>query len=40
VVTVPDGNTTRTFQLGMNVTGNDDRQFALNALHWLSGLLK
>ena len=40
VVTVPDGNATRTFKMGMNVTGNDDRQFALNALHWLSGLLK
>jgi hypothetical protein len=26
-------------KFGMNVPGNDDRQFALNALHWLSGLL-
>ena len=24
----------------MNVPGNDDRQFALNLMHWLSGLLK
>jgi hypothetical protein len=23
-------------RFGMNVPGNDDRQFALNALHWLS----
>jgi len=23
----------------MNVSGNDDRQFALNVLHWLTGLL-
>lgn len=25
---------------GMNVPGNDNRQFALNILHWLSGLLE
>ncbi len=25
--------------MGMNVPGNDDRRFALNILHWLSGLL-
>ena len=25
---------------GMNVPGNDDRQYALNLMHWLSGLLK
>ena len=24
---------------GMNVPGYDNRQFALNLLHWLSGLL-
>jgi hypothetical protein len=30
----------REFKMGMNVPGNDDRQFALNVLHWLSGLLK
>jgi len=27
------------FRMGMNVPGNDDRQFALNVLHWLSGAL-
>ncbi len=27
-------------KFGMNLPGNDDRQFALNVLHWLSGLLK
>jgi hypothetical protein len=26
-------------KFGMNVPGNDDRQFALNVVHWLSGLL-
>lgn len=26
-------------KFGMNVPGNEDRQFALNVLHWLSGLL-
>ena len=29
----------RVMRMGMNVTGSDDRQFALNVLHWLSGLL-
>jgi len=28
------------FKMGMNVPGNDNRQFALNIMHWLSGLLK
>jgi hypothetical protein len=28
------------FQFGMNVTGADNRQFALNIMRWLSGLLK
>lgn len=27
-------------KMGMNVPGNDDRQYALNLMHWLSGLLK
>jgi hypothetical protein len=36
VVRYADG---REMKFGMNVPGNDDRQFALNALHWLSGLL-
>jgi hypothetical protein len=26
-------------KIGMNARGNDDRQFALNILHWLSGML-
>jgi hypothetical protein len=36
VVRYADGTEMR---IGMNVPGNDDRQFALNILHWLSGLL-
>lgn len=28
------------FKMGMNVPGNDDRQLALNVMHWLSGLLE
>jgi hypothetical protein len=36
----PDGNPQRQIKFGMNAPGNDDRQFALNVLHWLSGLLK
>lgn len=27
------------FKFGMNTPGNDDKQFALNVLHWLSGAL-
>ena len=27
-------------QRGMNVPGNDNKQYALNLMHWLSGLLK
>jgi hypothetical protein len=26
--------------LGMNVPGNDDKQYTLNLMHWLSGILK
>jgi hypothetical protein len=26
--------------IGMNVPGSDDRQYVLNVLHWLSGLLR
>jgi hypothetical protein len=37
VATLPDG---RQIKMGMNVPGNDDRQFALNVMHWLSGLLR
>jgi len=29
----------RDMKIGMNTDGNDDRQFALNVFHWLSGLL-
>jgi hypothetical protein len=36
VVRQPTG---REIPMGMNASGNDDRQFALNVLHWLSGLL-
>lgn len=28
------------FEMGMNQRGNDDRQFALNVVHWLSGALR
>ncbi len=35
-----NGDTEQEFKMGMNVAGNDDRQLALNVLHWLSGLLK
>ena len=31
--TLPDG------PVGMNQPGNDDRQLALNIMHWLSGLM-
>ena len=34
----PDG-TEREFKAGMNAPGNDNRQFALNLFHWLSGAL-
>lgn len=36
VASFPDGSLVKA---GMNVPGNDNRQFALNALHWLSGLI-
>jgi hypothetical protein len=29
----------RSFKMGMNVPGNDDRQFALNVVHWLARIL-
>ena len=28
------------FKMGMNVPGTDNRQYALNLMHWLSGILK
>ena len=36
VARFPGGNE---IKMGMNAPGSDDRQFALNVLHWLSGLL-
>jgi hypothetical protein len=27
-------------KMGMNVPGNENKQYALNVMHWLSGLLK
>jgi hypothetical protein len=36
IATFADGSVAKA---GMNVPGNDNRQFALNALHWLSGLV-
>jgi hypothetical protein len=27
------------YKIGMNAPGNDDRQFALNVMHWLAGLI-
>jgi len=37
-----DKNGTEKFvgKMGMQVPGNDDRQYVLNVLHWLSGVLK
>jgi len=40
VVTLPQGDRQVTFKAGMNAPGNDDRQFALNVVHWLSGILQ
>jgi hypothetical protein len=40
IATLTDGGRQRELKFGMNVPGNDDRQFALNVIHWLSGLLK
>jgi hypothetical protein len=37
IVRFADG---REMKFGLNVAGNDNRQFALNVLHWLSKLLK
>lgn len=36
VIRYPDG---REIKFGMNVPGNDNQQFGLNVIHWLSGLL-
>jgi hypothetical protein len=40
VVTLDAGGKPRTFRAGMNVPGNDDQQFALNVVRWLSGALR
>ncbi|MGH9968159.1 MAG: hypothetical protein ACREBG_10060 [Pyrinomonadaceae bacterium] len=32
--------TAQNVNFGMNYPGTDDRQLALNVLHWLTGLLK
>ncbi len=40
VIRFKEGEQQREFKMGMNVPGNDDRQLALNVMHWLSGLLK
>ena len=29
----------QSMKMGMNVPGNDDRQFALNVMHWLARLI-
>jgi hypothetical protein len=40
IVTLNDGkDPAQTSKAGMNAPGNDDRQFALNVLHWLSRLI-
>lgn len=39
VITLPDGDRPVTFKAGMNAPGNDNRQFALNVMHWLSRVL-
>jgi hypothetical protein len=39
IIRTTDGDRSRDTKIGMNVSGNDDQQFALNVLHWLSGLL-
>lgn len=36
IIRYPNGNEVK---LGMNLAGNDNRQFVLNVLHWLSRLL-
>jgi hypothetical protein len=40
IVRFNNDNQQREMKFGMNVPGSDDRQFALNVLPWLSGLLK
>lgn len=40
VVRTAQGGQRREGKMGMNVPGSDDKQFALNVMHWLSRLLK
>lgn len=40
VVRFTEGEQQRELKMGMNLPGSDDRQFALNVMHWLSGLLR
>lgn len=40
VVRFTEGEQQLEFKMGMNVPGSDDRQFALNVMHWLSRLLR
>ena len=40
IIRYKEGDEQHEFKMGMNVPGNDDRQFTLNVMHWLSGLLK
>jgi hypothetical protein len=37
-ITLEDGK--EKHKIGMNFPGVDNRQFALNVMHWLSGLIK
>jgi hypothetical protein len=39
VIRSTQGGQPQEFKMGMNVPGNDDKQFALNVLRWLSGLI-
>jgi hypothetical protein len=40
VITDRTGGSPRKRRLGMNTSNTDNRQLALNIMHWLSGLLK
>jgi hypothetical protein len=40
IATLTNGDQKFDMKFGMNVDGTDDRQFALNVVHWLSKLLK
>jgi hypothetical protein len=40
VITERTGDSSRERRLGMNTSNTDNRQWALNIMHWLSGLLK